>query len=66
MAEYHVGCGIAGIYAGTLRNKDEWKDKSECTVEASLAVAHYLLENNKTVNFTHDGQRYVMKVELKG
>ena len=21
MAEYHVGCGIAGIYAGTLNKK---------------------------------------------
>lgn len=63
MAEYHVGCGIAGIYAGTLKNEYEWKNKSECTVEASLAVAHYLLEHNKIVKFTQDGQKYVMKVE---
>lgn len=27
MAEYHVGCGCFGIYAGTLnpRNKELWK-----------------------------------------
>ena len=29
MAEYHVGCGAFGIYAGTLepRNKSLWKNK---------------------------------------
>ena len=33
MAEYHVGCGAFWIYAGTLneRNKNMWKNKSECT-----------------------------------
>ena len=23
MAEYHIGCGIAGIYAGTLNQKNK-------------------------------------------
>ena len=35
MAEYHVGCGIAGIYAGTLKkNGIEWLNKTEVTKEA--------------------------------
>lgn len=35
MAEYHVGCGIAGIYAGTLNKQGtEWLNKSEVTEEA--------------------------------
>lgn len=31
MAEYHVGCGAFGIYAGTLnsKNKNLWQNKSE-------------------------------------
>lgn len=44
MAEYHVGCGIAGIYAGVLKNKEEWKDKTECTDEAIVAVRDYMVD----------------------
>ena len=45
MAEYHVGCGCFGIYAGTLKpqNKNEWKDKTECTDEALKAVRDYMV-----------------------
>ena len=45
MAEYHVGCGTFGIYAGTLnaRNKNMWKNKSECTDEAINAVRDYMV-----------------------
>lgn len=43
MAEYHVGCGIAGIYAGTLKkNGNEWLNKSLVTDEAIDAVRDYL------------------------
>jgi len=44
MAEYHVGCGCFGIYAGTLepKNKGLWKNKTECTDEALCAVRDYL------------------------
>ena len=42
MAEYHVGCGMFGIYAGTFKKtlskkaqeqgwRGEWQDKSEVT-----------------------------------
>jgi hypothetical protein len=44
VAEYHVGCGIAGIYAGVLKNKEEWKDKTECTNEAIVAVRDYMID----------------------
>lgn len=47
MAEYHVGCGLAGIYAGTLNPKTKdgyqtWKDKSVITEEAISAVTQHL------------------------
>lgn len=42
--KYHVGCGAFGIYAGTLKNKEEWKDKSDCTDEAIEAVRDYLIQ----------------------
>lgn len=46
MVEYHVGCGMFGIYAGTLnsRNKNTWKDKTECTDEALCAVRDYMVQ----------------------
>ena len=36
MAEYHVGCGAFGIYAGTLepKNKNLWRNKTDVTDEA--------------------------------
>ena len=55
--EYHVGCGFAGIYAGTLMPKREgkpqmWRSKSDVTDEALVAVRDYLydqfIKNGKT------------------
>jgi len=45
MHEYHVGCGLFGIYAGTLnsRNKQLWQNKTECTDEAICAVRDYMV-----------------------
>lgn len=45
MPEYHVGCGIAGIYAGVLKDVDEWEDKTECTREAIKAVRDYMIDS---------------------
>ena len=44
MAQYHVGCGIAGIYAGTMKKgkNDEWLNKSDVTNEAINAVVGYM------------------------
>ena len=45
MAEYHVGCGIAGIYAGTLnKGKSAWQNKTEVTDEAISAVRDYMVQ----------------------
>lgn len=45
MAEYHVGCGAFGIYAGTLKpNGEEWRNKSDVTDEAISATAQHLLQ----------------------
>lgn len=43
MPEYHVGCGLAEIYAGILKkNNTEWRTKSPVTEEAINAVRDYL------------------------
>lgn len=57
MAEYHVGCGLAGIYAGTLNPKTKdgyqtWKNKSDVTEETISAVAQYLKQE---LNFEKNG-----------
>ena len=46
MAEYHVGCGITAIYAGTLnKNKTMWVNKSPCTDEAISAVRDWMIQD---------------------
>ena len=63
MAEYHVGCGLVGIYAGTLKkNGIEWLNKSCVTNEALDSVAQYLLMNEKEVRFKYRGKAYVLGV----
>ena len=43
MANYHVGCGLAGIYAGTLKKSGvEWLHKSDVTKEAISAVMEHM------------------------
>lgn len=46
MAEYHVSCGVFGIYAGTLnpKNKNLWQNKSDVTDEALGAVREYMIQ----------------------
>ena len=45
MADYHVGAGAFGIYAGILnsKNKSLWQNKTECTDEALCAVRDYMV-----------------------
>lgn len=64
MAEYHVGCGAFGIYAGTLnsKNKSLWQNKSDVTNEAVAAVAQYLLQEDKSLLFDYQGHRYRLSV----
>lgn len=64
MADYHVGCGITGIFAGTLNKKgDTWVNKSDVTDEAISAVAQFLLEHEEAMNFNYQGKRYRLAVE---
>lgn len=67
MANYHVGCGMAGIYAGTLtKNGNRWKEKSDVTDETFRAVAEYCAENNEVMTFSLHGKRYkLMVVEVE-
>lgn len=46
MAEYHVGAGTFGIYAGTLKPEGKdgytiWRNKSDVTDKATAAVVSY-------------------------
>lgn len=43
MSEYHVGCGMAEIYAGTIKKPGEWKTKSPVTDEVLRAAAEYMM-----------------------
>lgn len=67
MAEYHVGCGITGIFAGTLNKKSNmWLHKQDVTNEAFNAVAQYCLEHDVAMNFNYKGKRYKLAVtEIK-
>ena len=75
MPEYHVGCGVFGIYAGTLnsKNKSMWKTKSEVTDEALCAVRDYmvmeLLGGTGCTKATSSGYEWTLKdartVELR-
>ena len=65
MAEYHVGCGIASIYAGTLNKRgDKWLHKSDVRDEALSAVAQFLMGNKSEYRFkAYDGKKYRLCVE---
>ena len=66
MANYHVGCGAFGIYAGRLsKDKSMWIDgaRTEVTDEAICAVRDYLLmqiENGKSPSNSF-GYEWIMK-----
>lgn len=62
MAQYHVGCGIAAIYAGIKYNDGSWKSKSAVTDEVIGAAAQFLLDTKQNVTFTVNGKRYKLSV----
>ncbi len=71
MAEYHVGCGLTGIYAGTLnKSGTAWRTKSKVTNEALNAVAEYMYgkipegENSFAYGFITKGGKY-LKLEIE-
>lgn len=65
MAEYHVGCGLFGIYAGTLDSKSKtlWQNKTDVTNEAICAVAQYLINTGKRPRIRIGEKHYVLKLE---
>ena len=64
MAEYHVGCGVFGIYAGILNKRgDMWVHKSDVTDEVIGCAAQYLLLNKAKFRFQYKDKSYVLKVE---
>ena len=63
MAEYHVGSGVAGIYAGRLnKNKNMWVSKSNVTNEVLNSAFDYLYVNKKEFIAEVDGKEYVMRI----
>lgn len=66
MAEYHVGCGLFGIYAGTLNKKgDMWINKSDVTEEVLDSAFQYLFTNEKVFIAKVEDKEYVMKIDEK-
>lgn len=75
MAQYHIGAGAFGIYAGILnsKNKSLWQNKSDCTDEALCAVRDYmvleLLGGTKNPHTNTGGYEWMLKdgkiVELR-
>lgn len=64
MADYHVGCGAFGIYAGTLNKKgDMWRNKSDVTNEVLCAAAQHLMFNHKEFHVQYKDKWYVMRIE---
>lgn len=62
MAEYHVGCGAFGIYAGTLNNqKTKWLNKSDVTEEARQAVIQYEKERLEIEKRVQETVKYTFK-----
>lgn len=61
MADYHVGCGAFGIYAGTISKPGMWRNKSEVTDEALEAVRDYLADNFLKDGKTQGGYEWTRK-----
>ena len=65
MTEYHVGCGMLGIYAGRLNKKgDQWLSKSDVTEEAIHSVFDYLYTNKREIRAKVNGKEYSMRIVL--
>lgn len=65
MSAYHVGCGITGIFAGTLNKKgDMWVNKTDVTDEVLSAAAQFLLEHKEAMKFNYHGKQYMLSVVL--
>ena len=63
MTEYHVGCGIFGIYAGRLNKKgDQWLSKSDVTEEVLNSAFDYLYTNKMEIRAKVEGKEYVMRI----
>lgn len=63
MADYHVGCGVAGIYAGTLNKKgDRWINKSLVTDEVLCCAFDYLYQNKKEYRAIINGVECAMRI----
>lgn len=58
MAEYHVGKGLAGIYAGTIEKSGIWRNKSDVTDEAIAAVFLWFAEHMPKIIELSDSAEY--------
>lgn len=69
MAEYHVGNGLAGIYAGTLnKSKTMWQNKSDVTDEAIAAVFVWFsdhMDGKEEYSITYPSQEFELVMRKK-
>ena len=61
MAEYHVGKGLAGIYAGTLdKSGSMGRNKSDVTDEAIAAVFSWFADHMPRIFEIDDSAEYAI------
>ena len=74
MAEYHVGKGLAGIYAGTIEKSGLWRNKSDVTDEAIAAVFSWFadhmskileLDESAEYSVTYPSSKYELVMRCK-
>ena len=69
MTEYHVGNGLAGIYAGTLdKSGIVWRNKSDVTDEAIAAVFTWFtqhMEESAEYSITYPTSEYELVMKRK-
>jgi hypothetical protein len=70
LAEYHVGKGLAGIYAGTIEKSGIWRNKSDVTDEAIAAVflwfaEHIELDDSAEYSITYASSKYELVMRCK-
>jgi len=64
MQKYHVGLGLARIYAGRINKKgDTWLEKNDVTQEALNSVAIFLINKDESMLFEYMGKEYILSVK---
>lgn len=60
MANYHVGCGVFGIYTGTLKKLDKVTERYEIIdMDSQFISSHYVGKNCENMDTYRDGKVFL-------